>query len=52
MTKKKAKAKPSQFARFLEAAEKAQVDKSGRKFSQAMGKITLAKQARKPTRVG
>jgi hypothetical protein len=49
--RKKAPAK-TQFARFLEAAEKAEVDKSGRKFSQAMGKITMAKQSRKPTRVG
>jgi hypothetical protein len=32
-----------QFARFLEAAEKAGVDKSGRKFAAAMKKVAKAK---------
>lgn len=42
----------TQAQRFLEAAKKAQVDESGRSFSRAMGKITLAKQGRKPTKMG
>ncbi len=37
----------TQAQRFLEAAKAAQVDESGRKFRQAMGKLTLQKQARK-----
>jgi hypothetical protein len=51
-TKPKKKKEPSQAQRFLEAAKKAGVDESGRAFSRAMGKITLAKNARKATRIG
>lgn len=42
----------SQAVRFLEAAENAGVDKSGRKFSRAMGKIVKAKPAGKPAKSG
>jgi hypothetical protein len=52
MAKAKKKAEKSQAQRFLEAAKKAQVDESGRAFSRAMGKITLAKNARKPAKMG
>ena len=34
---------PSQSQRFMEAAEKAGVDKSGRKFAAAMKKVAKAK---------
>lgn len=37
----------SQAQRFLEAVKKAQADQSGQKFSQAMGKMTMAQNARK-----
>jgi hypothetical protein len=46
--KKKAPAGSDQFTRLLEVAKNAKVDGSGRKFAQAMGKVTLQKQARKP----
>lgn len=41
--RKAAKSLKPQAERFLEAAKKAQVDESGRKFKQAMGKIARAK---------
>ncbi len=51
-----AKKKPdvkSQAARFLEVAKKkAGVNEGGSKFAQAVGKATLARQARKATRIG
>jgi hypothetical protein len=50
--KKPRKSPDNQAARFIEAAKKAGVDESGRAFSRAMGKITLAKNARKATRAG
>lgn len=50
--RKAAKSLKPQAERFLEAAKKAQVDQSGRSFHRAMGKITLAKNARKPTKMG
>jgi hypothetical protein len=40
----------TQAERFLEAAEKAGVDKSGRKFAAAMKKVAKAKGERKPTK--
>jgi hypothetical protein len=49
--KKAVKAK-TQAERFLEVAKKAREDQSGRKFSEAMGKITMAKNARKSRRMG
>jgi len=49
--KKAVKAK-TQAERLMEIAKKAQVNDSGSKFSQAMGKITMARNARKSTRMG
>ncbi|MEO6081168.1 MAG: hypothetical protein ABIQ86_15555 [Steroidobacteraceae bacterium] len=42
----------SQAQRFLETARAAQVDGSGRNFSQAMGKITLRRNGRKTAKGG
>jgi hypothetical protein len=50
MAKGKAAEKP-QAQRFLEAAEKAGVDKSGRKFAAAMKKVAQPKTG-KPTKKG
>ena len=48
---KKAVTTKTQAERFMEVAKKAQADK-GSKFSEAMGKITMARNARKSTRMG
>jgi hypothetical protein len=37
----------SQAQRLLEAARKARAEQSGQGFSRAMGKVTMARQARK-----
>jgi hypothetical protein len=52
MAKKAKKNAQSQAQRLLEAARKSQGDQGGAKFSQAMGRLTLTRQARKPTRMG
>jgi hypothetical protein len=52
MPKKSSTEVPTQAARLLKAAQAARNDKSRSPFAQAMGKNTLAKQARKATRVG
>jgi hypothetical protein len=49
---KKAPAKKPQAERLLEAARKARQDQSGQQLSQAMGKITMARNARKPSKMG
>jgi hypothetical protein len=50
---KKAKSiQQSQSARLLEVAKKASAGKSGTEFQRAMGKVALARQARKATRIG
>ena len=49
--KKAVKAK-TQAERLLEVAKKAQVNAGGSKFSEAMGRITLARNARKSSRMG
>jgi hypothetical protein len=51
MTKKKAKAPvKSQAERLLEAAKKTAVTENS--FQRSMGKLTLARQARKSSRMG
>lgn len=50
MAKKKAKSAQSQAARLLAAAKAAGTAEKG--FQRAMGKSTLAKQGRKPTKMG
>jgi hypothetical protein len=52
MASKKKAPEKSQAQRFLEAARKARTDQSGPAFNRAMGKITLAKNGRKPTKMG
>jgi hypothetical protein len=48
----KAKKTQTQAERFLEVARKARIGKSGGTFARDMGKTTMAKQARKPTKMG
>jgi hypothetical protein len=53
--KAKAKAKVdtrTQAERLMEVAKKAQASSGGSKFSEAMGRITMARNARKKTRMG
>jgi hypothetical protein len=55
MAKAKAKTKKSvqsQAMRILEAAKKSGADRGGQNFARTMGKATLAKQGRKPTKMG
>ncbi len=56
MTKAKKKAvnavSQAQAARFLAAAKAGGVDKSGRNFAQAMGKVSLRKNGRKNAKGG
>jgi len=42
----------SQAMRFLEAKKKAGADASERQFARSTGAATLAKQGRKPTKMG
>ena len=42
----------SQAVRIIEAKKKAGAGQGGEKFAQAMGKATLAKQGRKPVKMG
>ncbi|HXC60876.1 MAG TPA: hypothetical protein VN645_16280 [Steroidobacteraceae bacterium] len=50
MAKKKAKSVQSQAARLLEVAKAAGASEKG--FQRTMGKATLARQGRKPTKMG
>lgn len=49
--KKAAKAK-TQAERLMEVAKKAKANSGGINFSQAMGKIQMARNARKSSRIG
>lgn len=42
----------TQAARFLEAAKQARISPSGKEFQRTQGKTSLAKHARKATRIG
>jgi hypothetical protein len=52
MPKKSSNKSQTQASRLLQAARAARNDGSKAPFAQAMGKNTMAKQARKATRVG